>query len=60
MMHDPCGASNFNALCMFNGKCSKHYPKKFYRYTTIDNDCFLVYRREDNSNVIEKKKNKVG
>ncbi|KAL0424493.1 UNVERIFIED_CONTAM: ATP-dependent DNA helicase PIF1 [Sesamum radiatum] len=33
---------------MVDGKCSKHYPKKFSNQTTIDEDGFVSYRRRNN------------
>ena len=47
MLHGPCGDTYPNAPCMVNGKCSKHYPKKFCSETTIDEDGFVSYRRRD-------------
>ena len=47
MLHGPCGNAYPNAPCMVNGKCSKHYPKKFCSETTIDEDGFVSYRRRD-------------
>ncbi|XP_051141165.1 uncharacterized protein LOC127258388 [Andrographis paniculata] len=44
MVHGPCGVYNLNAPCMVDGKCSKHYPKKFYPHTTIDKNGFVSYR----------------
>ncbi|PIN26452.1 DNA helicase PIF1/RRM3 [Handroanthus impetiginosus] len=45
MIYGPCGPYNPNASCMVDGKCSKHYPKKFNTQTTIDEDGFMSYRR---------------
>ncbi|XP_034936543.1 uncharacterized protein [Chelonus insularis] len=42
MFHGPCGN-----WCTVNGKCSKHYPKKFQQETTMDENCYPHYRRRD-------------
>ncbi|XP_028085778.1 uncharacterized protein LOC114286752 [Camellia sinensis] len=53
MIHGPCGAANPNAPCMVDGKCTKHYPKKFCNETTIDDNGFVSYRRRcDEGNTI--------
>ncbi|KAK4381612.1 hypothetical protein Sango_2950900 [Sesamum angolense] len=53
MVHGPCGPHNRNAPCMVDGKCSKHYPKKFSNQTTIDEDGFVSYwRRNKPSNTV--------
>ncbi|XP_028093750.1 uncharacterized protein LOC114293828 [Camellia sinensis] len=48
VIHGPCGAANPNAPCMVDGKCTKHYPKKFCNETTIDDNGFVSYRRRCN------------
>ncbi|KAG5562074.1 hypothetical protein RHGRI_004950 [Rhododendron griersonianum] len=47
MIHGPCGDGNLSAPCMVNGKCSKHYPKKFSEQTTVDQNGFVIYRRRN-------------
>lgn len=54
MIHGPCGEANPKAPCMLDKKCSKHFPKKFYQETTIDEDGFPIYRRRQDGNVVEK------
>ncbi|GJZ39251.1 hypothetical protein Tco_0585814 [Tanacetum coccineum] len=36
MMHGPYGAANLGALCMQNGPCNKHFPKKYNDRTFFD------------------------
>uniref|UniRef100_A0A2N9IMI8 ATP-dependent DNA helicase n=1 Tax=Fagus sylvatica TaxID=28930 RepID=A0A2N9IMI8_FAGSY len=54
MIHGPCGAANTNSPCMIENKCKKHFPKKIYAETTIDEDGFPVYRRRDDGRTVEK------
>ncbi|GJT50117.1 ATP-dependent DNA helicase PIF1-like protein [Tanacetum coccineum] len=48
MLHGPCGAKAKHAPCNNEGKCSKHFPKKFLAETIINEDGYPVYRRRDN------------
>ncbi|KAF7807564.1 uncharacterized protein G2W53_039725 [Senna tora] len=54
MIHGPCGSSRKSSPCMHNGKCSKHFPKKFNDRTTFDEDGYCKYRRRDTDNVVVK------
>ncbi|KAG5553887.1 hypothetical protein RHGRI_011678 [Rhododendron griersonianum] len=47
MIHGPCGDGNLFAPRMVNGKCSKHYPKKFSEQTTVDENGFVIYRQRN-------------
>lgn len=38
MIHGPCGAANPECPYMFNGQCTKHYPKTFRDTTVLDDD----------------------
>ncbi|XP_021734724.1 uncharacterized protein LOC110701372 [Chenopodium quinoa] len=42
MLHGPCGP------CLIDGKCSKHFPKKFCAETTFHDNGFVQYRRRQN------------
>ena len=39
---------------MIENKCVKHFPKKFFSQTTVDNDGFPVYRRRNNGIYVER------
>lgn len=54
MIHGPCGVSNKNSSCMKDGKCSKHFPKRFNDQTTVDGDGYPVCRRRDDGRTVEK------
>jgi len=56
MIHGPCGPQNLQSPCMMNGKCTKHFPKKFVDATIIDDEGYPVYKRRDNGVYIEKGK----
>ncbi|XP_075096389.1 uncharacterized protein LOC107763668 [Nicotiana tabacum] len=47
MMHGPCGTARKSSPCMQNGRCTKHFPKKFVSSTTIDEDGYPICRRRD-------------
>ncbi|XP_019438737.1 PREDICTED: uncharacterized protein LOC109344382 [Lupinus angustifolius] len=54
MLHGPYGAANIKSPCLTNGKCSKYFPNKFQQNTIFDLYGYLVYRRRDNGNTIDK------
>ncbi|KAF1892826.1 hypothetical protein Lal_00035470 [Lupinus albus] len=54
MIHGPCGSSNRFSPCMKDGKCSRYFRKKFSQTTVVDEDGYLLYRRRDNGNIVEK------
>ncbi|XP_070004230.1 uncharacterized protein [Nicotiana sylvestris] len=54
MMHGPCGSARKSSPCMLNGRCTKHFPKKFVEATTVDEEGYPVYRRTDNGRTIMK------
>ncbi|KAM3309424.1 hypothetical protein P3S67_011168 [Capsicum chacoense] len=39
---------------MKQGKCSKHFPKKFNNQTTFDEDVFPIYRRRNTGTQVKK------
>ncbi|KAM3381588.1 hypothetical protein P3S68_007161 [Capsicum galapagoense] len=53
-MHGPCSSTDKFSPCMQNGKCTKHFPKKFVHITTLDEEGYPIYRRKDNGRTIEK------
>ncbi|XP_074291818.1 uncharacterized protein LOC141618623 [Silene latifolia] len=54
MIHGPCGELNPDAPCMIYGICSKKFPKRFNKRTTVDGDGYPVYKRRENGTTIEK------
>ncbi|CAN1247127.1 ATP-dependent DNA helicase PIF1, partial [Linum grandiflorum] len=59
MFHGPCGAQGPKASCMVDGKCTKHFPKKFNPETSFDADGFPRYKRSDNGRHITKNQGKL-
>ncbi|XP_074346335.1 uncharacterized protein LOC141685109 [Apium graveolens] len=53
MMHGPCGEANPTCPCIFNGRCTKLYPKHFSDNTIIDVDGYALYRRRDTKVTVE-------
>ncbi|KAL4609927.1 hypothetical protein ACB092_08G015800 [Castanea dentata] len=51
MVHGPCGSINSRASCMIENKRVKHFPKKVCSQTTVDNDGFPIYRRNNGTYV---------
>ncbi|XP_019175431.1 PREDICTED: uncharacterized protein LOC109170736 [Ipomoea nil] len=54
MMHGPCGKARSNSPCMVNGRCSKHFPKRFVECSTFDDDGYPIYRQRDNGSIVTK------
>ncbi|XP_020994900.1 uncharacterized protein LOC107481086 [Arachis duranensis] len=54
MMHGPCGNFRKQSPCMENGKCIRHFPKRFVDETTVDEDGYPLYRRRDDGRIINK------
>ncbi|XP_019190490.1 PREDICTED: uncharacterized protein LOC109184951 [Ipomoea nil] len=54
MLHGPCGAARSKSLCMANGKCSKHFPKRYIDASHFDQDGYPLYRRRDDKRTIKK------
>ncbi|XP_031095112.1 uncharacterized protein LOC115999399 [Ipomoea triloba] len=54
MIHGPCGVAKKNSPCMVNGKCSKHFPKKFVDLSSFDQDGYPLYRRRDDGKTVKR------
>ncbi|GJY32539.1 ATP-dependent DNA helicase PIF1-like protein [Tanacetum coccineum] len=54
MLHGPCGKDAKSAACNVEGKCSKHFPKPFYKETVIDQDGHPIYHLRDNKMCVKK------
>ncbi|XP_074323579.1 uncharacterized protein LOC141660492 [Apium graveolens] len=55
MMHGPCGKDLYTSPCMVQGKCMRHFLKRFNGNTYFDDYGFPVYRRRNTGRVINKK-----
>lgn len=49
MIHGPCGELKINIICIYQGVCTKHYPKKFCLWTIINKDGYPIYKRRNDS-----------
>nr|XP_043637916.1 uncharacterized protein LOC122608910 [Erigeron canadensis] len=45
MLHGPCGLAKTNASCMFEGHCSKSFPKPYESVTRFDSHGYVHYKR---------------
>ncbi|XP_031099686.1 uncharacterized protein LOC116003886 [Ipomoea triloba] len=54
MLHGPCGVAKKTSPRMVNGRCSKHFPKKFVENSNFDADGYPIYRRRDDGKTITK------
>ncbi|XP_019189698.1 PREDICTED: uncharacterized protein LOC109184108 [Ipomoea nil] len=54
MMHGPCGKARLNSPCMVDGRCSKHFPKRFVDCASFDDDGYPLYKQRDNGMTITK------
>ncbi|XP_072088096.1 uncharacterized protein [Arachis hypogaea] len=54
MMHGLCGLVKKDSPCMEYSKCIRHFPKKFFDNTTIDDDGYPVYRHMEDGRTIKK------
>ncbi|XP_019157990.1 PREDICTED: uncharacterized protein LOC109154712 [Ipomoea nil] len=54
MVHGPCGNARRNSPCMVNGKCSKHFPKRFVEESSFDQDGYPIYMRCDDGRTVKK------
>ena len=54
MMHGPCGEDEPKQVCMDEGRCTKHFPKKFTQRSSVDAEGYPVYRRRDDEKYVER------
>ncbi|XP_019178844.1 PREDICTED: uncharacterized protein LOC109173980 [Ipomoea nil] len=54
MIHGPCGPARTKSPCMVNGRCSKHFPKRFVELSNWDEDGYPIYMRRDDGRTILK------
>ncbi|XP_031116687.1 uncharacterized protein LOC116020348 [Ipomoea triloba] len=54
MVHGPCRNVRKQSPCMVNGRCSKHFPKKFVDSSTFDEDGYPIYRQRDDGRFVMK------
>nr|GEU64925.1 hypothetical protein [Tanacetum cinerariifolium] len=54
MMHGPFGEDDQNQVCMVDGKCTKHFPKKFTQRSSVDSKGYPICKRRDDGRHVEK------
>ncbi|XP_071718447.1 uncharacterized protein [Rutidosis leptorrhynchoides] len=55
MMHGPCEEMNPNCPCTDDDKkCTKHFPKPFSDYTSVDKEGYPIYRRRNDGRTVSK------
>ncbi|KAF3683321.1 hypothetical protein FXO38_00817 [Capsicum annuum] len=54
MIHGSCGIARKSSSCMHNGRCSRHFPKKYVENTTIDEDGYSAYNRREDDRTIKR------
>ena len=55
MMYGPYGLADKKSPCMVDGKCLKHFLKRYNSRTSLDEDGYPKYRRRNDGFVREKK-----
>lgn len=54
MIYGSCGELNPSVPCIKQGKCTKHFSKKFNGRTNFDYDGFHIYMRRNNCVEVKK------
>ena len=54
MVYGPCGVANSYSSCMFNNNYNKHFPKRKFSRTTIDEIGFPIYKHKEDGRSMEK------
>ena len=54
MSHGTCRSKNTNSLYMLDGRCARHFLKKYIAQMTIDANGYPLYERDDSGSTIEK------
>ncbi|XP_063936175.1 uncharacterized protein LOC108225973 [Daucus carota subsp. sativus] len=55
MIHGPCGKDFSYSACMANGKCTRHFPKRYNSNTYFDDCGFPVYKRRNTGAKVKRK-----
>ncbi|WOH11486.1 hypothetical protein DCAR_0830973 [Daucus carota subsp. sativus] len=55
MIHGPCGKDTSYSACMVNGRCGRHFPKRYNGVTCFDESGFPIYRRRNTGRTVRRK-----
>ncbi|WOH01414.1 hypothetical protein DCAR_0520798 [Daucus carota subsp. sativus] len=55
MIHGPCGKDATYSACMVNGRCGRHFPKRYSGVTCFDESGFPIYRRRNTGRTVLRK-----